>query len=293
MSAGPMRAGLMPALFTRPSMRPNRCVHCVDEPGDRIPLTDVAREPEHLGTGRGRDLRGDLVAQLLLATAHHDRGAGSGQPLDHRPADALRRSGDDHHLAGEIEQLSGIAHRACIPPHDKSIESPAAAPRARAYNGVICRARAGPRHAKHGSVPADRLHRPVSAPPRSNNVVLWFEARLVTGGARGFVCRTDVTGPAPGCAAASARGRVHRGAVRRLLGVVKAQRAVADDHLAPLRHGRGAGGDAPRRVMPEGHGLTLDDIAIAAVPWVLRTELRVLLPGAARLLLQRSASSRP
>ncbi len=84
--------------------------HILDEAGDRIPFTDVAREPEDLGVGRGRDLLGDLVAELLFPAAHHDGSAGPGESFDHRPADALRGSGDDHHFAGEIEQLRGVTH---------------------------------------------------------------------------------------------------------------------------------------------------------------------------------------
>ena len=105
-----MRAGLMPALFTSPSMRPNRCEHTVDEAGDRVPLADMTGEAEHLGAGGVGDLLGDLVAQVLLPAADHDRRAGVRHPLDHRPSDALGRAGDDHHLAGEIEQLCGVTH---------------------------------------------------------------------------------------------------------------------------------------------------------------------------------------
>ena len=72
MSPGLMRAGLMPALFTRPSMRPKRRQHTVDESGDGVPLADVACEPEHLCAGGVRDLFGDLVAEVLLAAADDD-----------------------------------------------------------------------------------------------------------------------------------------------------------------------------------------------------------------------------
>ena len=81
----------------------------LDEPGDGVPVTDVAGEGEHLGAGGGPDLLGHLVAQLLLAGADHDLGAGRGQSLDHGPADALGGAGDDGHLAGEVEHI-GTAH---------------------------------------------------------------------------------------------------------------------------------------------------------------------------------------
>ena len=101
--ADPGAGGADPGVVDEDVDAPEPLDDGVDEAGDGIPVADVTGPAERLDPGRGRDLRRHLVTQLLLAAADDDRGAGLGQTLRHRPADALGRTGHDGDPAGQVE----------------------------------------------------------------------------------------------------------------------------------------------------------------------------------------------
>jgi hypothetical protein len=63
---------------------------------------DVARDHDRVAT-RGADALGHRLARLRLAARHNHLGAEPSQKLGRRAADAAARSGDDRHLAGQVE----------------------------------------------------------------------------------------------------------------------------------------------------------------------------------------------
>src|SRR5205085_1601060 len=79
--------------------------HTVNETGYALPVPHVTSHRHDVRACLGPDLLGDLVAEILLPAADDDRCAGARHPPDHRPADPLRRTGDDRHLARQVEHV--------------------------------------------------------------------------------------------------------------------------------------------------------------------------------------------
>ena len=92
----------MPALLTRMSMRPSAFTVASRAASISVELRDVARDRCRPCRGR-RVRRGRLVGQLAVAVPDRDRSARIQQPLDDRPADALRAAGDDGAASVEID----------------------------------------------------------------------------------------------------------------------------------------------------------------------------------------------
>ena len=124
-----------------------------------------------------------------------------------------------------------------------------------------------------------------------NNVVLWRDPQNpVAGGARGHVRGRDVGDPAARGARRVLEGVYTDDQYERMLDVVKAGGpwpTIASHHFDTVEELIAT----TTGVVPEGHGLTLDDIADRALPRLLRPELGLLLPRARRLLLQQRRSS--
>ena len=110
MSPRPMRAGLMPALLTSTSMRPKRCGTPSTKPGIASHSPTWQASPSTSAPVRAAISSATSSHRSCLRLLTTTDAPAAARPCDHRPADALGRAGDDHHLAGEVEQLRGVSH---------------------------------------------------------------------------------------------------------------------------------------------------------------------------------------
>ena len=92
MSAGPIRAGLIPALFTKHVDATEPTADPCNEAFDGVPVSDVACDAHRSGAGGFLNLRCDRLAGFLLAATHHDGGASTGEAFCHRAGRFLSSS---------------------------------------------------------------------------------------------------------------------------------------------------------------------------------------------------------
>ena len=95
-------------------MRPSAFSGGIARALDLGELRDVDTPPPR--PCRGRRVAGGLFGQPAVAVPDRDRGAGIQQPLDDRPADALRAAGDDGAAPAEIDLVGhfGEINGACL-----------------------------------------------------------------------------------------------------------------------------------------------------------------------------------
>ena len=102
------------ALFTTMSTPPSWSTVVVDQRFELVEVAGVGRAPRSPGRRRPRSPSATCVARVGLAARDHDRGAGGGERLRDRPADAAAAAGDDRDPTGEVvarlELVSG-SHR--------------------------------------------------------------------------------------------------------------------------------------------------------------------------------------